>query len=169
VFSRDIVLRGKGCPRIPARRRGIGDHSYRHGSATRSRGRAAAAGDSRSASRSAAFAHRHLERLAREPHDLGPRLDGTVRVRGGSFSRQTCRLAILAPRLDHPIKGPALGAFIAQNGRGGDNADRRRSVRSVSGAMMLEGPPSTIHQSADSQPNTVVRSAARRSGSRPER
>ena len=83
-------------------------------------------------------------------------------VRGGSFSRQTCRLAILAPRLDHPIKGPALGAFIAQNGRGGDNADRRRSVRSVSGAMMLEGPPSTIHQSADSQPNTVVRSAARR-------
>ena len=32
-------------------------------------------------------------------------------VRGGSFSRQTCRLAILAPRLDHPIKGPALGAF----------------------------------------------------------
>jgi len=79
VFSRNIVLSRQRLPPIPARRRGIGNHGYRHnpGSATRSDKRVAAVGGSSSDGRSvslrtaasSAFAREHqaviLDRVSR--------------------------------------------------------------------------------------------------------
>jgi len=75
-------------------------------------------------------------------------------VRGGSFSRQTCRLAILAPRLDHPppdsFNGPEGGKSLFSFNRTGGSCWRCKPVcrvkASIPGAIWATPPAPLPHR-----------------------